>query len=745
MEEQKLETLVAQHNKRLTDSLQSFCVDRVLCFNVMDLPPEIKTQKKKAWVTVSGNDLPKISSVNIRYYGNWVTTKYGKQFKAVSYEILAPKSSAGLKNYLHSSLFKEIITKRQADKIISKFGERTLDVIKNNSKELNSLIGEEKAERLSRLVKSSSEYSSLFEILGKYGLSQNMIIKIHEKFGGVAKDIVLYDPYKLQECHLSFNLCDKIALDQGVGKDSYERILGASKYQLVQMENITGNTYFDFQEFNDTLLKFLNKEQKCVTPERIKEVFASICKNKDGIMATKFSNGHLYVMRDKMSCAEKDTATILSNIGNRKVNMFEKNKIDKELSHYCQNSKIRLSVKQMDAVKNSLYNRVSIITGGPGTGKTTIISAIIDIYSKVFKLPVTLMAPTGKAARRMSEATKQDASTIHSRLGIYDVEAENNHTDSKIGKGLIIVDEVSMVDMQLMWKLCSALASNELHVVFVGDVDQLPSVGPGSVLSSMIESGAIATTKLTEIFRQDAGSLIAKNAIAINLGLQDKVKFNDTDFYFVEADNEEMAKDIIVNAYEKEVEKRGIDNVVLLCPLRKTQDRFLCTSEGLNNLLQDVINPKNNYVTSYRMPSGVEFRENDRVLQWKNGKTSLNGDVGIIQHIYEDEDGTVYFNIKWDNGNEVDVSKEEMSSITLAYAMSIHKSQGSEYDTVIIPMLKDQSKCPLFKRNLLYTGVTRAKQKVVIVGDKYTFNKCIKENDAIKRRSFLANRLVASA
>lgn len=736
-------TLTAQMQKRLTKFSSSFCIDSVLCFNTENLPPEIKTSGKKAWVNVSGTELPNLKGVTIRYFGNWVhNPKYGMQFKAISYEIREPSSLEGIKNYLSSSLFKGI-GKRTVKQLVDFYGVKTIEKIKECGQEIQDFLGFKTANELKEICEKTNTYSEVYDILGKCGISSNVISKIINHFGEFAKDIIKYNPYKLQEVNVNFTTCDRIALKQGFALNTYERVQGALSHIIKKYEASTGDTYFLESMICKETFAFLNSEIKSsITKEKFDDLYNKIISKHDGVIVREFANGK-FISSIILDTAEYETSEKILRLLNNKIDEKYQEKIKKALENYCKHSSVSLSQKQKEAVIKSLMNHVSIITGGPGTGKTTITQAIIAVYEKVFARQITLMAPTGKAARRMSEATKHEASTIHSRLGLYEwMKEEEQQPSESIYQGLIVVDESSMMDQILMNKVMQSIKSSDCTIVFVGDVDQLPSVGAGCVLSSMIKSEIIPTSKLTEIFRQKGDSSIVMNAIRINYGKTDKIEFNNSDFIFAEANSEEEAKSKIISLYEEEINKSGVDNVALLCPLRRTKDgKYICSSDGLNPVLQNVVNPSDNYSISYTMPNGTTFRVGDKVMQWKNNKDSYNGDLGIIRNISFDND--VVFSIDWDNGNSVEVFKDEMSSIELGYSMSIHKSQGSEYKTVIIPMLKDQMGLPLYKRNLIYTAVTRAKEKVIIVGSKEAFNKAVLDNECSQRKSFLANRIIA--
>lgn len=740
-EEDKIECLTARWTARRSHPFNEYCIDQVLVLDTSQLPLGIKITNKKAWVTVQGDNLPRVKNVTIKYFGKWSEkSKYGIYFRVSSYQVMAPNSLSGLVTFLSSQSFQGI-TKLQAESIVNVFKSETLSVIKNNPERLLKVVNQDVADKLIKGINDNANGVALFDLLAKHGIGNNTIIKIKDYYGSEALSICKTNPFLLTNIGLQFSTCEKIAVGENIALDSYERIIGATQFKIRENESLTGNTYIGYEELKQKTLELLNKDKESVTNDRFEEMFKTACQNKDRIVCRLFAGNVRIVMQRQMDHDEFSVANKLSWLTENNVSEEEKILIDQEIANYTKNTSIKFDPTQVDAIKNSLYNRLSVITGGPGTGKTTIITAIIGVYEQVYKMPVTLMAPTGKAARRMTQATGRNATTIHSRLSISDVSSELNKPEP-LKKGLIIIDESSMIDMALMNKICDAINNNQSHVIFVGDVDQLPSVGPGCVLAQMIESEKIPVTKLTKIFRQADGGKIVENAIKINFGNAENVEFNDKDFIFIKADTEEEAKEAIIAVYKNEVNEIGVDNVALLCPLRRTQgNKYLCTSDGLNPLLQDAINPSNNYNHSYHFSTGREIRINDRVLQWKNCKTSYNGDIGVIEDIVED-DRTAKFTIAWDNGNTVEVTKGEMSTIDLGYSMSIHKSQGSEYQTVIIPMLKDQEKCPLFKRNLVYTGVTRAKSKVIIIGNLNTFQKAVIANDSVKRKSLLKNRLI---
>ena len=367
-----------------------------------------------------------------------------------------------------------------------------------------------------------------------------------------------------------------------------------------------------------------------------------------------------------------------------------------------------LSDSQLSAVKRALSNRVSIITGGAGTGKTTIMNAIIRAYKKVCpQEEITLLAPTGKASRRIFQSTGIESYTIHARLGIN--EASSTPSEYLSG-GLVMVDEFSMVDTLLFEKLAMALNSN-CHLVLIGDINQLPSVSAGACLKDMIDSGVIPTSYLTDIFRQNDGSII-DNSLKIVSKTTDLIY--DSNMMFVKVKDEQETIEQIKKIHKYYTEKDGIESIALITPLRSNQEgRFKCVADELNNIIQSETNTSD---VSYKF-KGIEFKLNDRVMCWKNTSLVQNGDVGVITNIdLDNNEWQMEMTIEWENGNTTYYHKPDLENLTLAYAMTVHKSQGSEYQTVVVPILKQQ-KCRLFKNNLLYTAITRAKKRVIILCD----------------------------
>lgn len=525
-----------------------------------------------------------------------------------------------------------------------------------------------------------------------------------------------------------FKLIDRIALKYNLsGVDSEERLKWLAVNFLEEAE-FNGNLFMEQEELVAKLKDSANSNygDPLYTEEKIDAMLNNLFKDGKTIRQCV---GRVYLARtehaEKMFAAEiamrlQTAYTIENEVVESAINEFE------------QAEGISLEEDQRKAVAMAVKNQVLILTGGPGTGKTTIVKAIIAVLKKLHEYQdsdFTLMAPTGKAAKRMSESTGKAASTIHSAICIGD---EDENAGRKLNGKVIIIDECSMLDQRVAYALIEAIPRTS-KIIFVGDVDQLQSVGAGDVLNGMISSGVVPVVKLTVIHRQKGTSRVITNAAAINSGNTRLVYGND--FSFIEVKGDHEAFDKVVQIYEEYARKYGADNVALLCPRRK--DTEVCV-QSLNPILQKRINKNPNTVTV----GDSTFIVGDRIIQTKNDAVA-NGEIGKIIAIYKelscDERSVYRFKIDF-SGKILEYTESDMKHVELAYATTVHKSQGSEYDYVIIPVLFSHSN--MLKRNLLYTAVTRAKKGVCIVGQKGTLKRAIKNNTVAKRNTLLADRLV---
>jgi len=732
MDESIRTSVKARIYKKISKNLSDYCIYLCSSSDFDSIPSSIKKEGKKCYITIVGTNLPAIESVDIEYFGTWVSNKkYGLQFKADSYSLIKPTTEKGIVSFLKSKAFPGI-GEKTAKLIVFSFGVDTLNVIKEEPKKLLTVPGITlgKLSQIEKAYKENESYSNLAIFLGAYGFSSDSIIRINKSLGPDAVLKIKDNPYILEDIKgIGFKSCDKIAKSLDVSLDSKERIKGCILECIKTHIMTSGDTCILYEDLERSVLSILN-ENDCalVSSSKVKEVLKLMQENSEIVFRSK-----RYVFLSEYDNAEEYAAEKIVNLKDKKSTFLPMD-ILFYVREYQSNSEIKITEKQTEAVITALENRVSIITGGPGTGKTTIMSAIIYCYKKLCEKSVVLLAPTGKAARRMHEATGVDASTIHSKIHIYD--SSLDIVPENLPEGLIVVDEASMVDGLLFSKLLKAVGTGDYQLLLIGDIDQLPSVGAGSVLYDLITSNVLPVVKLTEVFRQKDGGSIIENANNINSG--NKSLTLDNDFEIIEVSSEDEALEKIRDCYLKETKEKGIENVALLSPLRRSQNgRFKVVSDELNTQIQNAINPK--IPGKCCSLSNYEYRVGDRVLQWKNTQVTSNGDIGVIMDILEDN-GDICIKIQWDNGNITFEDRQSMNDITLAYAISIHKSQGSEYLSVIIPILSEHD-CKLYKRQLLYTGITRAKQHAILIGNIKAINSCIERCDSNTRTTLLSERL----
>ena len=752
--ERKTETVTGQFYRELWKSDDGRSISLYTSTD-KNFPSFVKTGTKTTTIKVYGYNLPEEKNLLVKFIGTWEDNKkYGPEFSAISYEYATPSTTKGLISFLSSGIFPGIgpIT---AKKIVDKFGTEALDVIgsRTRSKELLTIRGItlQKVGLITAAYESAQSYSQVAVFLGNCGIGGKTILKINEELQPFAakkettvKAMIEENPYVLMNINgISFSVCDRIAVQIGKALNSYQRISAGIMEYITNRTKMSGGMFVHIDVLREETLNRLNAGFS-VPPVKAEELEDALQKMREQGSIVIRSNKAVY--KKKAEKAEYETCQGVVKLLKSNFNQSE-SEIEKTVAEYCAQSPIVPSEKQRNAIVRCLENRFSIITGGPGTGKTTIIKGVIWCYSKLNPtMPVTCMAPTGKAARRMSEATEREATTIHKRLHLYDTENINLDPE-EIPEGLVLVDEVSMVDNYLAYKLLEAVDSKKCQLILIGDVDQLPSVGPGAVLQELINSDVVPYTRLTEIFRQKNGGVIVENAIKVNLGKENLV-YND-DFQFIKAASDEEALKKITGIYVDECKKWGIENVALLSPRRSVskinngKKELKCVADAMNPILRNLVNPTTDKEGEKGTPcmlAGKEFRIGDRIMQWKNSELSSNGDIGTIVGIHNNEEEEKVLDVVWENGNKEVVDRKKAENIGLAYAMSIHKSQGSEYDCVIIPMISEQ-RCPLFRRNLLYTGITRAKKKVIIVGDENAVNYSIRTKDGGTRATLLSARL----
>lgn len=697
-------------------------------FTVLKLSPE----KLSTQITVTLNGIAPLIGQLLEIEGEWVKhPKFGQQFKATTYKTVAPTEISGIEKFLASGAINGI-GPAMAKKIVAEFGEKTLEIIAKSPNELLKVpgIGKKTAEKISTSYLEQSELTEIMVWLENHGISNTYAGKIFAKYGSFAIDIMEKDIYRLfQDIEgIGFLTADKLAFNLGIQREDKRRIISGIDYALMQLCN-NGHCCIPEMALVDKTAKILQVNN---------QIIFTILKERidNGSLNTEVVGGETLIYPPYLYYAEKKVATRLLQLQQATEPLSEDN-LSLFIKVWEKDNQIQLAQKQKEAIKACLHHGVLVLTGGPGTGKTTVIKGILSIL-KAQGLKIRLAAPTGRAAKRLSETTGQKALTIHRLLEANNLAQDDNlqlgfskDIDDQLDADVIILDEVSMVDIVLMHHFLNAVPDG-CRIILVGDTDQLPAVGPGSVLKDIIRSQKIPAIRLDEIFRQAQTSMIIQNAHIINAGRLPDLRKQYSDFVFYELNDDTSITQKILDLCTKDLPHEGFDvlkDVQILSPMH----RFLCGVENLNLMLQEQLNPKKNQ--DELKYSSQTFRVGDKVMHIRNNyqKNVFNGDIGFIQDINNEKLTVDYFD------HIVTYEKNELNELTLAYASSVHKSQGSEYKVVIIPL--STSHYIMLQRNLLYTAITRAKQKVIIIGSKKALMTAIQSNRTQKRYTLLAERL----
>lgn len=697
-------------------------------FTVLKLSPE----KLSTQITVTLNGIAPLIGQLLEIEGEWVKhPKFGQQFKATTYKTVAPTEISGIEKFLASGAINGI-GPAMAKKIVAEFGEKTLEVIAKSPNELLKIpgIGKKTAEKISTSYLEQSELTEIMVWLENHGISNTYAGKIFAKYGSFAIDIMEKDIYRLfQDIEgIGFLTADKLAFNLGIQREDKRRIISGIDYALMQLCN-NGHCCIPEMALVDKTAKILQVNN---------QIIFTILKERidNGSLNTEVVGGETLIYPPYLYYAEKKVAMRLLQLQQATEPLSEDN-LSLFIKVWEKDNQIQLAQKQKEAIKACLHHGVLVLTGGPGTGKTTVIKGILSIL-KAQGLKIRLAAPTGRAAKRLSETTGQKALTIHRLLEANNLAQDDNlqlgfskDINDQLDADVIILDEVSMVDIVLMHHFLNAVPDG-CRIILVGDTDQLPAVGPGSVLKDIIRSQKIPAIRLDEIFRQAQTSMIIQNAHIINAGRLPDIRKQYSDFVFYELNDDTSITQKILDLCTKDLPHEGFDvlkDVQVLSPMH----RFLCGVENLNLMLQEQLNPKKNQ--DELKYSSQTFRVGDKVMHIRNNyqKNVFNGDIGFIQDINNEKLTVDYFD------HIVTYEKNELNELTLAYASSVHKSQGSEYKVVIIPL--STSHYIMLQRNLLYTAITRAKQKVIIIGSKKALMTAILSNRTQKRYTLLAERL----
>ncbi len=660
----------------------------------------------------------------IRCQGAWKRHLiHGKQFSVAEYKQEVPADVVGIEKYLGSGLIKGI-GPSYAKKIVTHFGRETLDIIDRFPDRLEEIpgIGPKRAALIKSCWQDQKSIRDVMVFLQSYNVTPGFAQKIYKVYGKKSIEIVKENPYALARDirGIGFKTADHLASNLGILKEAPQRIDAGVEYVLGNLAE-DGHVCVPVDEFLRIAQEILEVPQDLINSR-----LAALNEESRIVVANQVYEGELqsFIWLKSLHTAESGIVRELLRL--KKSPCFLRQvEADKALLWVQENLNIRLAEKQAQAVHTAVSEKMQVITGGPGTGKSTITKAILAITKKLTSR-ILLCAPTGRAAKRMGEITQHKAVTIHSLLE-YDFKAGafKRNRSNPLECDLLIVDEASMIDTVLMHSLLKAIP-NEARVIFVGDIYQLPSVGPGNVLKDVIASKFIPVTLLNEIFRQAAGSRIITNAHKINSGLMpDCQNSSDSDFFFLEVENpEDILKNIIGLVSQRLPQKYGFNpfhQIQVLAPMK----RGIIGTENLNVKLQEILNPKSDFL----MRGGNRFLIGDKIMQTRNDykKGVFNGDIGMIKNIDSIEQEVVV------QIEEKDVIYEfhELDDLVLAYAVSIHKYQGSECPCIVMPIHTAHFK--LLHRNLVYTGVTRGKQLVVIVGTKKALGIAVR-NDEVKRR-----------
>lgn len=665
----------------------------------------------------------------VSLYGNWVFhSKFGRQFEATKCINIVPTSVVGLKKYLGSGMIKGI-GKVYAEKLVNHFGQNVLEIIEKSPEQLKQVdgIGAKRVEQIINSFKDQKEISNIMVFLQDKGVSNAYATKIYKNYGQNSIAVVMENPYRLADdiWGVGFKTADQIAINLGIPKDSVKRIKSGIIF-AVTTEIGNGHLYIEINDLKQKtceLLELQLEQNGSLIKQALHELY-----EENKIVLVTFEEKHFLTL-SQYYFSEKGVAKRIEILLNRKSNyQFDLDAIYNSLRTE-QGSDIQLNEDQQRGIMACLQNKITIITGGPGTGKTTIIKKLLKILDDN-KLIYKLSAPTGRAAKRIIEGTGRNALTIH-RLLEFDFKTMNfNYNDrNTLRLNFLIVDEASMIDIFLAHSILKALPI-DAHLILIGDIDQLPSVGAGNFLNDLIECGKITCIKLKEIFRQAQNSLIIVNAHRLNKGefpvqyLPDSKK----DFFFIKEDKPENVINHLKKIYSHTLAQHHIpiDQSIVLVPM----NRGTVGTQKLNHDLQSILN----YAPQKEISRfGVTYKVGDRVMQIRNNyeKFVFNGDIGVIDNI-EAEDQKIF--IKYFE-RIIEYDFDELDELVLAYAISIHKSQGSEFPVVIIPLFTQHF--VLLQRNLIYTAVTRAKKLCIFIGQMRALAIAIKNNKSIKRITFL--------
>lgn len=672
-------------------------------------------------VTVVGNLIDVNVGSVLLIEGEWtVNKKYGTQFSAYKWEETVPATAFGIEKYLGSGLIKGVGPKF-AKRIVDMFGTDTISVIEDNPEHLNEVegIGEKRIEMIVKSWEQQKEIKNIMLFLQSHDVSTTFATKIYKKYGNKSIEIVKANPYKLADdiWGIGFKTADNIASKLNFDKNCFIRCRSGILYTLNQLAD-DGHVYAEKEQLIKKSSEFLDIEQNFIV-EALEKILNTndLVLDEEAIYLPTFYMAEIGIAH-RLKLLNNSPARINTNL---KVN----------ISRLQEKIGIEYDEIQAKGIQQAVTAKVMILTGGPGTGKTTTTLGIIRIL-QIMGMHILLAAPTGRAAKRMTETTGMEAKTIHRLLEFKPSGGYQRNEKNMLDGDVLIIDESSMIDVILMNSLMKAIPPH-MKLILIGDIDQLPSVGAGNVLRDIIDSNQFSVIRLTKIFRQAQSSRIIMNAHKINEGrYPDLSNGKNTDFFFIEAEEPEVAANTIVELVKSRLPKYyhiSPSSIQVLSPMQKG----MVGASNLNIMLQDAINPSDKCL--YR--AGRSFRQNDKVMQIRNNydKEVFNGDIGFISEIDFDNNK---LNVVFDN-RIIEYDITELDELVQAYAITIHKSQGSEYPVVVMPVM--MTHFIMLQRNLIYTGITRAKKVLVIVGTKKAVSYSVRNVTVTKRNTKLKERL----
>lgn len=682
---------------------------------------KVKVKDYSDLVTLVGNLLDVPVGAVLLCDGDWkVDKKYGRQFVCETWEEVMPATVYGIEKYLGSGLVKGIGPKF-AHLIVEKFGTETIEIIEDNIERLREVprIGKRRVEKIRESWEKQKDIKNVMLFLQQYGASTAYAAKIYRQYGKESIDKVQDNPYRLADdiWGIGFKTADSIASKMGYEKNDLRRCKSGISYTLNELSN-EGHVYAVEEQLIETAKKLLEADEEPIR-QAVTEMIASedLIREDEAIYLPPFYHSERGTAKKLLALLQDQTPTLFGLKADIKA-------IEKV-------SGIEYDEVQIAAIKQAVRSKVMVLTGGPGTGKTTTTQGIIAAY-KTAGMRILLAAPTGRASKRMSEATGMEAKTIHRLLEFNPQDGYKRNDENPLEGDALIVDECSMIDIILMYNLMKAIPEN-MRLVLVGDIDQLPSVGAGNVLRDIIDSEKIPVVRLTRIFRQAQSSRIVMSAHAINQGrYPDTSNGKQTDFFFIKNEEPEQVAEEIVKLVKHRLPKaynQPLNNIQVLTPMQ----RSVIGATNLNMMLQQALNTSNLGISR----GGTTYKLGDRVMQVRNNydKNVFNGDIGIVEQVSM-EDRTLF--VRFDD-NLVEYEASELDEVTLAYATTIHKAQGSEYPIVVIPIL--MTHFVMLQRNLIYTGITRAKKICVLIGQPKALAYAIRNLTVTKRNTKLKERL----